>query len=283
MPVAVSRRTAALWTALVFVTGCAAPDALPPRAANERGAVVFDTVFDSARAACWVVPACGRPLPGPYYYVSYADSWRIPYWVLYYVARHRLTGTVRRLHDFRPDSSLPTELRVRPEDYRGTGFDRGHLAPAADFSFDSVAMAATFLMSNMSPQPPGTNRGTWRRVEERVRSAVGRFGQGWVITGNVFIDDDSNRVAPAEWLRRDGQRWVAVPTHLFKAVLLRDSAENYALLGFLVPNRAGSASAPVEEYLVPVRRLEEIAGWDFFPFLPDRLEESLEMQFGTAR
>jgi len=284
MPFTVRHGTVLLWAALALVAGCGGPDVSPPtRTGSGSDSLVLDTAFDTASARRWVAPGRGRPLSGRCYYVCYADSWRIPYWVLHYVARPRLTGQVNRTDNFRSDSSLPAELRVRADDYRGTGFDKGHLAPAADFSFDQAAMSATFLMSNMSPQRPRTNRGAWRKVEETVRSTVKSFGQGWVITGNVFIAADSTRVAPFEWLRRDGRNWVAVPTHLFKAVLLRDSVGRLDMYGLLVPNQDGPASRAVADYLVPVRRLEEIAGWDFFPLLPDQLEESLETRSGTAR
>ncbi len=271
-----------VWTVLILAGGCGGPSgSVPSPNATRPDSLVLDTAFDAARAGHWVTPSRGRPLAEYYYYICYSDSWRMPYWVLHYVSRSRLAGNVSRSDNFRSDSTLPEELRVRPGDYRGTGFDKGHLAPAADFAFDPSAMSATFLMSNMSPQYPGTNRGSWRRVEEQVRSAINHYGQGWVVTGNIFIAADSSRVVPAKWLQRDRQNWVAVPTHLFKAVLLRDSAGRFGMLGFLVPNQAGQTVQPVADYVIPVRRLEEITGWDLFPLLPDQLEESLETRAGA--
>ncbi|MEO0086450.1 MAG: DNA/RNA non-specific endonuclease [candidate division WOR-3 bacterium] len=269
------------WVAAVLVSNCGSGSSAPAHTTSGPDSVILDTVFDALRAERWVVPVRGRSLAKYYYYVCYADSWRIPYWVLHYVSRPRLAGNISRSDNFRSDSMLPEELRVRPGDYRRTGFDKGHLAPAADFAFDPAAMSATFLMSNMSPQYPGTNRGTWRKVEEEVRAAIKRQGQGWVITGNVFIAADSSRIAPAKWLQRNRQNWVAVPTHLFKAVLLRDSAGRFRMLGFLVPNQAGQTSPLVTDHIIPVRRLEEITGWDFFPLLPDLLEDSLETRAGA--
>jgi endonuclease G len=246
------------------------------QAGTARDSFLLDTLFDSVSVERWVAPSRGRPLPDRFYYACYADSWRIPHWVIYYATRQRLGGRLNRSDDFRPNPALPAGLRVRPDDYRRAGFDRGHLAPAADFAFDRDALSATFLMSNMSPQYPAMNRGMWRQVEDQARTMVRSQGQGWVITGNTWMATDSSAVEPTEWLRRDGHKWIAVPSHLFKAVLVRDSAGRLGMYGYLVPNQAAQIAGTVADHLVTVRRLEQITGWDFFPLLPDPLEDSLE-------
>ena len=109
-----------------------------------------------------------------------------------------------------PDAELPTGERSELADYRGSGYDRGHMAPAEDFDRSREAMSTSFLLSNMAPQVPGMNRGRWAQREAAVRELAAECDL-WVFTGPLFVEND-----PVEEIGASG---VFVPTHFYKAVL----------------------------------------------------------------
>jgi endonuclease G len=237
-----------------------------------------DTLRDSLNLKYGVAGPHGHGLDRYYFYVNYNDTWRIPYWVAYHLSRRNLSGTARRKDDYHEDQSLePDAARSLPKDYVGTGFDKGHLAPAEDFTRSKKAMATSFLMSNMSPQYHATNGGVWAKLEAAVRAMVADEGEAWIVSGDAFMTTDSHPKKPASWIRKKGsKKRVAVPTHLFKALLTRDPEGGWTEYAFLVPNKRVSPGKPPRDYLVTVDRLEKVTGWDFFPLLDDSLENRLE-------
>ena len=134
----------------------------------------------------------------------------IPEWVTYHLTRENLQGTTQRTDDFRPDPELAPGERAELVDYRNSGYDRGHMAPAADFKRSQEAMSETFLLSNMAPQRPSLNRGIWERLEREVRSLADAHGSIWVFTGALFLDGSGNPSSPVSFI---GPNRVAVPTH----------------------------------------------------------------------
>jgi endonuclease G len=200
-------------------------------------------------------------------------------WVAYYLSEQNLQGNQRRTDDFRPDPELPVGQRSELTDYRNSGYDRGHMAPAAAFKRSREAMSATFLLSNMSPQTPALNRNIWRILEEQVRQMVNENSEGWIFTGNVFMDEDSQSVTCDSFI---GENRVAIPTHCFKAILLRDETGNFTMYAFLMPNVCENIPGDPVDYLIRVDKLEEITGCDFFPILDDAVEEQLESTLQTG-
>lgn len=236
-----------------------------------------DTLRDNLNLKYGVAGPKGHGLNHTCFYVNHNDTWRIPYWVAYYLSRRNLRGTAARKDDYHEDESLePDTARSLPKDYVGTGFDKGHLAPAEDFIRSKKAMSTSFLMSNMSPQYHATNGGVWARLEAAVRAMVADEGEAWIVSGNAFMTADSHPRKPAKWIAKGGKKRVAVPTHLFKALLTRDRDSMWTAYAFLVPNKQVSLGKPPRDYLIAVDRLEKVTGWDFFPLLNDTLEDSLE-------
>ncbi len=215
----------------------------------------------------------GTILDKGYFVINHNDSWKIPYWVAYRLTSTDLSGNAKRKDDFRPDPQLPTGSRSELTDYRNSGYDRGHNAPAADFTRSSDAMSSTFLLSNMSPQRPELNRKIWEKLEEQVRQHVTDEGKAWIVTGSLFLDSDSHFVSPKEFI---GANKVAVPTHFFKAILSVDNAGTYSMYAFILPNQLDYIPGKPMDYIVTVDRLEEITGYDFFPELNDSIENKLE-------
>ena len=119
--------------------------------------------------------ARGEVIEHTYYTLSYIEQHEQPEWVYYVLTGDMISGAAKRGNDFRSDPKVPTES-AQLNDYKGSGYDRGHLAPAASMSINSTAMSESFYMSNMSPQEPGFNRGIWKNLEKTVRGFVSSEG-----------------------------------------------------------------------------------------------------------
>jgi endonuclease G, mitochondrial len=215
----------------------------------------------------------GTILDKEFFIINHNDGWKIPYWVAYYASQQLLEGDTKRTQDFRPDLQLPPGNRSELEDYRNSGYDRGHNAPAADFQRSKAAMSTTFLLSNMSPQTPKLNERIWEKLESEVRQSIEDEGEGWVITGSLFLSPDSHFITPSIFIGPDR---VAVPTHCFKAICLKGKNNQYYIYSFLMPNQRENIPGQPIDYQITTDRLEVITGYDFFPLLPDSLESELE-------
>ncbi len=189
-------------------------------------------------------------------------------WVAYVLTREEIeSGTIERSDNFRADKSILSGS-ASPADYRGSGFDRGHLAPAGDMKWDELAMSQSFLMSNMSPQTPGFNRGIWRKLETEVRNWAIEKDSLYVITGPLFSSTDS----------LIGENGVGVPGYYFK-VLVDLSPPDHDMIAFLLPNTASSEE--LQSFAIPVDSLEGISAYNFFADAPDQeviewLEQRIE-------
>lgn len=233
----------------------------------------YRIVRDSLNIYWGITSARGTVLDKGYFVINHNDQWKIPYWVAYYLSASNLQGNQSRTNDFRSDSQLPVGSRAELEDYRYSGFDRGHNAPAAAFKRSREAMSTTFLLSNMSPQTLKLNQRIWKKLEEQVRELVMAGGEAWIITGNVFLSSDSQFVSPTEFI---GPNSVAVPTHCFKTILSCDDTGEFSMFAFLLPNQREHIPGTSTDYIITIDRLEEITEYDFFPNLPDEMEDSLE-------
>ena len=180
-------------------------------------------------------------------------------WVYYELTSANLTGKASRKNDFRVDPKI-SQWCATPEDYKRSGYDRGHLCPAADMSFDAKAMSETFYMSNMSPQVPMFNRGIWKELEEHVRNRA-RKEKLYVVTGPIF---KSNKGAI-------GKGKVTVPGYYYK---LFYSPSKQQMIAYVLPNE--ESKRPLNSFAVPVDKVEKMTGIDFFSQLPDDLERVLE-------
>ncbi len=204
----------------------------------------------------------GEVVHHAYYSLSYHEAYEQAEWVAYTLDRIHLT------YDDRERPLFIEDPRVRSKsadwkNYRGSGYDRGHLCPAGDRRFSDYAYNETFYTSNISPQRSDFNAGVWNRLEIQVRRWARRYGTLYVITGGVL----------KKGLGSIGEEAVAVPEAFYKIVVRGDEAEP-KVLAFLMPHRETNGSLP--GFLVPVDSLEQITGIDFFHQLPDNLESGLE-------
>lgn len=183
-------------------------------------------------------------------------------WVAYELTAEETQKAFERGNVFMKDPLVKTGTAA-DEDYLHSGYDRGHLAPAADLCYSISAMAESFYYSNMSPQVAAFNRGVWKRLEGQVRVWARNNGAVYVVTGPVL-----NAGLPTI-----GNNKVSVPQLYYKAILDYRKPE-YKALGFVLPN-AGS-SLPLSHFAVTIDSLERLTGIDFFPALPDTDESTLE-------
>jgi endonuclease G len=195
---------------------------------------------------------------------------KIPLWVQYELSPGELEGPASRQENFRPDLSIPAGYRAELEDYQGSGWDRGHMAPAADMTRSDEVMGESFLLSNMSPQNSTLNRGLWANLEEAVRGWVRQRGTLTVITGPVF-EPEQARVS----YRLIGPHHVAVPTHFYKIVVDARNSSAVQALAFLVPNQA-PGGRDLQGFLTSIDRIEAVTGIDFLSELPDSQEAAVE-------
>jgi endonuclease G len=172
---------------------------------------------------------------------------------------------------------------VKDTDYRGSGFDRGHMKPAAD-SPTQEAMDESHLMTNMAPQYPNVNREGWATLEDAVRDMVqSTGGKAYVMTGNLYLDGQGKPLPPEaiKTIGPDG-RPIAVPTHNFKTVLLELPNGNLSMFAYMVPNVKDAPTEPVniakylEESRTSVDKIEDLLGQDLYANLPKSVQERLE-------
>ena len=120
--------------------------------------------------------------------LSYNYDWKIPNWVAYELTDIEVKGEVPRYDKFKPDPMVPQNVSATTNDYKHSGYDRGHLAPAADMKWDEQAMKESFYLSNICPQNPNLNGGVWKDLEEQVRDLASQKGSIFVICGPIVTD-----------------------------------------------------------------------------------------------
>lgn len=206
-----------------------------------------------------------RVVKHSHYSLSYSEEHEQAEWVSYELEAGDLRGDrFERTDDFRKDPDVETGS-ASLEDHHGDGYDRGHLAPAADMAHSPTAISESFYMSNMSPQEASFNRGIWLSLEEQVRTWALRNDGVYVVTGPL-LNGCKERVGPNR---------VCVPEHFYKVILERNGKES-KMIALLLPNQEGGRA--LQEYVVTTDHLEEQSGIDFFPALADSMENELESQ-----
>lgn len=195
--------------------------------------------------------------------LSYNENHEQAEWTAHELTRENLQKDwADRVDNFLPDKAVSTGSAT-PDDYRGSGYDRGHLVPAADMAWDAAAMGETFLLSNISPQAGNFNKGIWRELEELTRNWAKKYGHLYVITGPVLSLEPKATIGANE---------VSVPVAYYK-VLLDYKSSNPKSIAFVIPNEV--SYDPVFDYCTSIDEVEKLTGLDFFPDLLDEANETL--------
>lgn len=195
------------------------------------------------------------------YTLLYIEDCEQAAWVAYELTASEVRQKCDRTDDFREDPDVSTGSATLA-DYKGSGYDRGHLTPAADNKVNCPkAMSESFFMSNMSPQTPGFNRGVWRRLEELVRTWAISYNKLYIVSGPIFTNSPGFI----------GEDSVTIPSKFYKVIL---DLKRKKGIGFILDNR--SSSADLRTFAVSIDEVEEVTNLDFFPALEDNLESQIE-------
>ena len=195
------------------------------------------------------------------YTAGYNYDTKVPTWVAYRLTPESVNKKFERSNKFKEDTEIPVQYRSTLSDYKGSGYDRGHMAASATVDSSYNAMMESFLLSNMTPQLPGLNRQGWRYLEQYIRDWTNKRGELYVVTGAMFKGEHG--------VIGNG---VHVPTHFYKIVF---DPPGMDAIAFLVPHRAIS-KGDLPGFIVSVDEVERLTGLDFNNLLDDVVEDDIE-------
>ena len=198
------------------------------------------------------------------YTTSYNPKTKQPNWVGWRLTADHVDGEfLRKGIKFHEDEDVP-EPRAKDEDYRGSGYDRGHMCPSGDNKWSQQAQEQSFLFTNICPQNHGLNAGDWNEMEQQCRKWAVEEGELYIVSGPIFYGSARHKSI--------GKNKIPVPEAFFKVVLSMKGTPK--AIGFIYKNQAGNR--PKGDYVNTVDEVERITGIDFFPSLPDDVENKVE-------
>ena len=200
--------------------------------------------------------------------LSYNSKLRIPNWVAYELLSTELGGKRNREDHFSPDP-LVKGRQAYDSDYKGSGYDRGHMAPAGDMKWSSQAYRESFYLSNVCPQDHLLNKGIWNDLEQHVRYEAKYYKTVWVVCGPV----------PGTGRKTIGSNKVQVPGSFFKALMVKRKDGSFSAIGFVFPNAATPRGKQIRDYAMSVDDLEKLLGMDLFYSVPYAAQEAAEKKY----
>ncbi len=213
-------------------------------------------------------------LARPQHVMSYNQGAGSPNWVSWYLHPSHL-GDVER-GSFRPDPMLPSDWQIRPTDYRGSGYDRGHVCPSGDRTSSKEDNDATFVMSNMLPQTAALNQHVWKDLEDYTRQLTFEGNELYIIAGGVGEKE------------RIGRGKVRVPQACWKVLVVLPNGDNdlsrintrTRVIAVMMPNEENSAveNARWTQYVTSVARIERATGYNLLSVLPAGVQSTLEQK-----
>lgn len=189
-----------------------------------------------------------------HYTLSYNEDHEVANWVSYEMDHSKIQNCVKRTNNFKADPLVSTGSAV-PRDYKGSGYDRGHLLPAGDMKFSQGAMNEAFFLSNITPQPAKFNQVRWNRLESLVRAWVLKYEKLWIVTGPIL----SNNLPTIGY-----ENQISIPDRYFK-VLLRKKGNSYQGIALIMSTDIPYAD--LKAYVTTIDQVEDITGDDYFQFL----------------
>ena len=245
---------------------------------------VSDKLKEAPRIDSMPVEGSGLEVPAPLkkgsevllkrkgFTVSYNRDRLQPNWVAWELNREKLIERESRSDKFLPDPDLPEREAVTTQDYKGSGYDRGHMCPAADNRWHWRAMQESFYMSNICPQNHKLNTGDWKELEEACRRWAEQYGTLYIACGPIFRSTNPKTIGG------DSGRRIPVPDAFFKVLLCPDPLQ---AIGFVYANRP--ANQPMSTYATSIDQVEHLTGLDFFPALEDEVEREVEAKIHADR
>lgn len=211
----------------------------------------------------------------PQYALSYSKNKGIPNWVSWQLNASWL-GDAHRVGKFAPDEDLPADwVRIKPSDYTGSGFDRGHMTNSEDRSRSPADNIQTFLMTNIIPQSPDNNQGAWVQLENYSRQLARSGKELFIVSGGYGQGGIGKNGLKATV----GQGKVLVPAVTWKVILVLDQPNsgiagvdtNTRTIAVIMPNKQGIKSDPWQQYSTSVQAVEKLTGYKFFTSVPESI------------
>lgn len=200
------------------------------------------------------------------YTASYNLDNKIPNWVAWHLTFNHCFGPYKRAGiKFQEDTDIPEDKRSVNWDYYNSGYDRGHMCPAGDNKWDAEALVQSFLFTNICPQQGNLNRGDWAETEKACRKWAKKFRDIYIVCGPILYHQKHKTI---------GDNKVVVPEGFFKVVLCMRGTPK--AIGFIFKN--AKCNNPLSFYANSVDQVERMTGIDFFPQLPDDIENKVEAE-----
>ena len=203
------------------------------------------------------------------YTISYNRNWNQPNWVAWELHKNETKGRNNRNEEFTADPDLAEAYQVESYDYSGSGYDRGHMCPAGDNHFDAKAMNESFYMSNICPQNHELNAGKWNDLEIACRKWANRYQQLFIVCGPIIDKRNGKRIGK--------EHEIIVPEKFFKVILITSTKPARAI-GYIFENNGSDRPYKVHS----IDEVEKITGMDFFPNLPDKIEDLVESRYEAS-
>jgi len=226
-----------------------------------------------SNAAASIASADNYLMVKPQFVMSYNNKTHTANWVSWQLNRSWI-GAADRKNDFRPDDALPANwYKVRPNDYSGSGYDRGHVAPSADRTRNEADNSSTFLMSNMMPQVPELNRGVWGDLEDYCRELVQSGKELYIVAGPVGSKGSIGK-----------KEKIAVPAKTWKVIVVLDRpglgvsgiTSNTRAIAVEMPNDASVKGKGWKSFRVSVKQVERETGLNFLSNVPVQVQQVIE-------
>ena len=204
----------------------------------------------------------GQVIHHQFYSLSYNEKYEQAEWVAYELTQKQLLSISIKRPYFEQDPKITTQS-AHYKNFKNSGYNKGHLCPAGDRKFSAEAYNETFFTSNISPQTYEFNSGVWNRLEEKVRYWAQKYQKLYIVTGGILTPN----------LKTIGTEKVAVPQYFYKIILVNNGAETKAI-AFLMPHEKSEKG--LYQFVTSIDEIEILTGIDFFPELPDKLENKIE-------
>lgn len=223
------------------------------------------------------IPVSCHEMPEVYlertgYVVSFNPRTNIPNWVAWELNAEKLVERESRKDKFVPDPDIAVCDAVTTDEYKGCGWDRGHMCPAGDNRWHWRAMDESFYMTNICPQNHNLNRGDWKELEEACRR--------WAAVEPVYIVCGPILYKTPKYGYIGKKHRIRIPDAFFKVVLTGVESGKPRAVGFVYKNEAGNYKR--DKYVNTVDEVERITSLDFFPALPDGIESRIEQEYNLA-
>jgi endonuclease G len=225
-----------------------------------------------------------------YYALSYNNTKGTPNWVSWRLVKEDVGDASRAGLPFLRDKELPDDFKkIDTREYNGTGFDRGHMCPAADRSSGMEALKATFVMTNLVPQTPSNNRKGWEKFEAYCRSLVRQDEKELYIVSGPAGEGGTGEKGFMNSIPNDRNPQIVVPAHTWKVVMVLNKGggvdANTRLIAFVTPNDE-SVTEQWLKYQTSVRIVEQMTGYKFFAAAGSAIEslkDTNDAQYGRGR